>query len=1086
MASFAEFENLLRDRYPDHNQHGAEFERVAKWMLETHPTYVRQLRKVWHYQDWPGYWGPDDGVDLVAEHNDGSLWAVQVKCFKQDHSLTKSELDSFLAASGREVFAQRLLIATTDLVGRTADRTLKEQEKPVRRFMRDAFLKAPLVWPDDPVTLAGGGPQPKREPRPHQAAAIEAVSSGLEDRGQLIMACGTGKTLTSLWINEALGAERSLVLVPSLTLLSQLVSEWTASAQELFAFLPVCSDETVARGADAAVMFASDLQYPVTTDPNEIAAFLKQPGPSVVFSTYQSSPQVAAAQADPSVPAFDVVFADEAHRCAGKVSSDYGTVLDAEQIRASKRLFMTATPRTFTARVTKKASEQGLEVASMDDEDVFGSVLHRLSFNQAITDGLLTDYQVVVVLVDDARIHELIKERYLVETDTGLADDAKTLAGYVGVAKAIRDHNLSRTITFHSRVNTAKKFANTLPDVIDWMPPDQRPAGEVITGHVSGDMATGLRNNKLNQLRNIEPGQHGLLANARCLSEGIDVPTLDGVAFVDPRRSQVDIVQGLGRAIRKSDNKAAGTIVIPVYLSNTEDPETAIAESDFKPVWGVVNALRSHDDDLAEQLDEIRTKRFQDASRDGAELPANVIIDAPTGVSAEFVNAIRVQIVERATSEWLDGFAALLQYVTREGHARVPVAWVEDIGARSVRLGSWVNTQRTTFAVEQMGKERVRQLEAVKGWVWDAVEADFEDHFEALTQFVDRESHARVPSNHEEFVGGRPYSLGSWAARRRSEYQNGKLARDRVELFESVPGWAWSLKEESLQRNVLALQQFVQREGHGRVPPSHKEQFSGEPVSLGTWVKSMRRKESQGALDPQLRSRLEAVPGWVWDPYQSGFDLHLRALRQFADREGHAKVLQKHVERVGDVEVRLGAWVNKRRAEYKKGKLSKERIELLDAVPGWIWDPGDASFDLHLRALRQFADREGHVRMGDKHVERVGDVEVSLGTWVSGRRDAHKKGKLNKEHVELLDAVPGWVWDPRRASFDLHLRALRQFADREGHAKVLQKHVERVGDVEVRLGAWVSKRRAEHKNGKLSKERIELLDAVPGWTWDTR
>ena len=295
------------------------------------------------------------------------------------------------------------------------------------------------------------------------------------------MACGTGKTLTSLWINEALEAERSLVLVPSLTLLSQLVSEWTASAQELFAFLPVCSDETVARGADAAVMFASDLQYPVTTDPDEIAAFLKQPGPSVVFSTYQSSPQVAAAQADPSVPAFDVAFADEAHRCAGKVSSDYGTVLDAEQIRASKRLFMTATPRTFTARVTKKASENGLEVASMDDTTVFGPVLHRLSFNQAITDGLLTDYQVVVVLVDDARIHELIEERYLVETDTGLADDAKTLAGYVGVAKAIRDHNLSRTITFHSFVNTAKKFANTLPDVIDWMPPDQRPAGEVVT-----------------------------------------------------------------------------------------------------------------------------------------------------------------------------------------------------------------------------------------------------------------------------------------------------------------------------------------------------------------------------------------------------------------------------------------------------------------------------------------------------------------------------------------------------------------------------------------------------------------------------
>jgi predicted helicase len=241
-------------------------------------------------------------------------------------------------------------------------------------------------------------------------------------------------------------------------------------------------------------MFASDLQFPVTTDAGEIAAFLKKPGRRVVFSTYQSSPRIVEAQADPAVPAFDVVFADEAHRCAGKVSSDYGTVLDGDQIRASKRLFMTATPRTFTARVRNKADDEGLEVASMDDQATFGPVIHRLSFNKAIEAELLTGYQVVVVLVDDARIHELIEDRYLVETDTGIENDAKTLAGYVGVAKAIRDYDLSRTITFHSRVNTAKAFAATLPEIIDWMPESQRPPGEIVTGHVSGEMATGQRN----------------------------------------------------------------------------------------------------------------------------------------------------------------------------------------------------------------------------------------------------------------------------------------------------------------------------------------------------------------------------------------------------------------------------------------------------------------------------------------------------------------------------------------------------------------------------------------------------------------
>ena len=273
--------------------------------------------------------------------------------------------------------------------------------------------------------MAGGGPQPKREPLPHQEEAIDAVLAGLEDRGQLIMACGTGKTLTSLWINEALEADRTLVLLPSLTLLSQLANEWTASADEPFAFLPVCSDETVAQGVDSAVMFASDLQYPATTDPDKIADFLRLPGRRVVFSTYQSSPQIAAAQIDLSVPGFDVVFADEAHRCAGKVSSDFGTVLDAEQIRAAKRLFMTATPRTFSTRVTRQAAQEGLDVASMDDASVFGPVLHRLSFSQAIREDLLTDYQVVVVLVEDARVHELIEAEYFVETGSGIEVDAR-------------------------------------------------------------------------------------------------------------------------------------------------------------------------------------------------------------------------------------------------------------------------------------------------------------------------------------------------------------------------------------------------------------------------------------------------------------------------------------------------------------------------------------------------------------------------------------------------------------------------------------------------------------------------------------
>ena len=530
MATFAE----LRERL---SLDGKQFERVCKWFLETDPRYSDRLVNVWLWDDWPGRWGPDCGIDLVAEDRDGKNWAIQAKCYDPNYSVTKRDIDSFLSESSNENIHHRLLIATTDQVGKNA-RGVIHRSLNISQLLLQDLKTAPVVWPSNPARLRGGGPRKPVKRWPHQTQAINNVTKNLGKRGQMISACGTGKTLAALWISERLEAKRTLVLLPSLTLLSQTVSEWLANTKEPFAYLPVCSDDTVSRGNDAAVMFTSDLEYPVTTNPDDIATFLRKRGRKVVFSTYQSSPQIAEAQTRNRVPGFDLVIADEAHRCAGKVSSAYGTVLDDEAIRSKKRLFMTATPRTYTARVQKKADDEGIEVASMDDEDVFGPVVHQLNFGEAIEKGLLTDYQVVVVGVDEGRYKQMVDQRRIIKTDKDIRTDAKTLAKHVALAKAIRDYDLRRTITFHSRINTASSFANMLPKVVSWMPPRHQPKVELVTDHVSGEMTTGERNRRLNRLRNIESGQSAVLTNAQCLSEGIDVPTLDGVAFIDPRRSQ--------------------------------------------------------------------------------------------------------------------------------------------------------------------------------------------------------------------------------------------------------------------------------------------------------------------------------------------------------------------------------------------------------------------------------------------------------------------------------------------------------------------------------------------------------------------
>ena len=526
------------------------------------------------------------------------------------YRVSKRDVNKFLAESGRPVFSYRMLIATTNLIDRIGERTIQDQEKRVTFFRLNDLEVAEVDWPRSPRDLRPSRPRKPARPREHQREAIAKVVKGFEaaDRGQLIMACGTGKTLTALFITEKLESKRTLVLVPSLSLLKQTLNVWRANCTTEFASLPVCSDETVAKvDDDVAVAHTSDLGVPVTTDPEEIAAFLRQrSGPRVVFSTYQSSPQIDAAFKLGRVPGFDLVIADEAHRCAGPASSDFATILDPAAIKAKRRLFMTATPRYFTGRVLKAAEETDFEIASMDDEAKFGNVFHRLNFGEAIQRDLLTDYQVVIVGVDDATYLDWAEQGRFVTLDGKEVTDARTLAGQIGLAKAMKKYDLHRVISFHSRVKRARDFANSMPDVIAWMPVRQRPKGELWSDHASGEMPAGDRYVLLQHLARLDDGERGLLTNARCLAEGVDVPTLDGVAFIDPRRSEVDIVQAVGRAIRQADDKTVGTIVIPVFIDTDEDPQIALDSSAFKPVWDVIKALRSHDDELGEELDELR------------------------------------------------------------------------------------------------------------------------------------------------------------------------------------------------------------------------------------------------------------------------------------------------------------------------------------------------------------------------------------------------------------------------------------------------------------------------------------------------
>ena len=1010
MASFAQLYSSF-DADPD--RRGKQFERFVKWFLTTDPEWSTQVEKVWLWDDYPSRWGRDCGIDLVFKHKNGQTWAVQAKCYSPTYEITKSDVDKFLSETNRKGIDHRLLIATTDRLGANARQVCDAQEKPVVRYLRIQFDNAAVEYPDHISKLSLGKRRDPHDPYPYQRDAIESVVSGFQtaERGQLIMACGTGKTFVSLWVKERLNARRTLVLVPSLGLLSQILNEWTGQAKTLFDVLCVCSDQTAGSREDRedeVVSSVSDLAFPVT-DPTpeiarrEITQFLKGGGHRVIFSTYQSSPLIAEAQQDSSVPCFDLIVADEAHRCAGKVDSAFATVLDGTKLRSTRRLFATATPRTYRSSLKKKAEEIGVEVVDMDDETVFGKRLHTLTFGKAIKHGWLTDYRVVIVGVDDERIAEWIHNRRIVATDAGTKTDAQSLAAEIGLIKAVKDWDLQRVITFHNRVKRAKRFSEELLEVSQWLDEDHKPTKEMWCEHVSGDMPTIERRNRLKRLKAGGDNEVGVLSNARCLTEGVDVPALDGVAFIDARSSEIDIVQAVGRAIRRSAKKKMGTIIIPVFIESPDDPEEAVASSNFKPIWDVLDALKAHDDVLSEQLDQLRIELGAGRmSKIGEQDLTKIVFDLPTKIGADFAQALRAQVVATTTEFWMFGYGHLEAFDKNNGHCRVHQHYKSD---DEYPLGRWVSTQRKQKT--RLSGERRSRLDAL-GFVWDPLTADWEKGFSHLEAFAKNNGHCRVAGGHKSDDG---YPLGSWVQTQRS--QKASFSGERRSRLDAL-GFVWDHWEEGLSH----LEAFAKVHGDCRVPDGHK---SDDGYPLGNWVQTQRSQTT--SLSGERRSRLDALR-FVWDPLTADWEQGFSHLEAFANTNGHCRVHQHHKSDDG---YRLGIWVSEQRKE--RTSLSGGRRSRLDAL-GFVWDPLTDAWEEGLSHLELFVQEHGHCRVPRGYLFADG---YNFKQWLYIQR--RSENSMPPERKVKLDAL-GFVWDPYAADWELGFSHLEAFDKNNGHSRV--------------------------------------------------
>lgn len=644
LAEFREKTLTERDK-------GTSFENLIIQYFKTEPFYKEQYVDVLSYADWVDKYGEalnitskkDTGIDLVAVTEDVKFHAIQCKNYDENYRLSKSDIDSFFTASGKAYFSHRIIVTTTKNWTANAEDAMENQNPPVSKIDLYALENSVIDWSQfhsetKPVL------KPLKTLRPHQTEALTNVLKGLAsaDRGKLIMACGTGKTYTSLKIAEKIAGKgkRVLFLVPSLSLLSQSLTEWTQEASIPLKSYAVCSDSDVGKkhsiNDDEVITGISDLQYPATTNAKALAESLEnkhsEDAMTVVFSTYHSIAVLNEAQKTYGMGDFDFVICDEAHRTTGATfegedESAFVRIHDNNYVTAKKRLYMTATPRIYGE--TAKQTEQ-VELCSMDDPKLYGHDLHVITFSQAVSLGLLVDYKVIVLAVEESHISRSLQNILKDDDNTLKVDDA---AKIVGCWKALSKQGLygedqeadpmQRAVAFCQVINKEYKgkahkvssiqISEMFSAVVEAYQEHeknellkQNPNAEIPPAlsmvceaeHVDGGMNASEKESKLEWLKETTPENTcRILSNVRCLSEGVDVPSLDAVLFLTPRSSQVDVVQSVGRVMRLAPGKKMGYVILPVVIPAGVEPDVAMDDNQtYRVVWQVLNALRSHDD----------------------------------------------------------------------------------------------------------------------------------------------------------------------------------------------------------------------------------------------------------------------------------------------------------------------------------------------------------------------------------------------------------------------------------------------------------------------------------------------------------
>jgi superfamily II DNA or RNA helicase len=1128
VGKFQKYYETLLERYPDSNPRGKAFERHSLEWLKTDPIWGPQVERIVPWNEWEHRSSVDIGTDLVMLLKNGDVWSVQCKATQPDKSLDLSDrLTTFLGHSMGPLFQGRLLITTSRSVGKNVDQMIKFQAKDLQTvFSHDLDESAVDLFElafNNKIKIET--PDAKRL-RDYQLKAVRSIADELEvsDRTQISMACGTGKTFTSYSAWKTMGPNTTLVLVPSIHLLRQTLKEWIGFADNRpdFQWIAVCSDDSVSNDPEFPGEKLQNFSAPTTTSMDAIRRWISLPGKKVIFSTYQSSERVRDAFIA-SGQTLDLAICDEAHRLVGTIKevSKYLAMVHPRPSFLKKSIFMTATPKVVNPSVVTRLERAGTGVITMNDEAIFGKRCFSFTFGEAIP-KYLSPFRIAITIITDSEIREGVERRKFVKVEDSTVS-LDEVAKHLALHKAVSQYGLTRVISYHSNLKSAEQFAKDVGQSKFVAQAGLKATLPIETEFVSGKQDSETRSRKLQLLKHGSKTAPKLVSNARCLTEGIDIPALDGVMFADPKYSEVDIVQAIGRAIRTFPGKSIGTVIVPIFADSEADFEKQLSESRWSTVWKTVRSLESHDPSLSAELAAIRTELGM--GKAPRSLPSQFEILGIEKLSEDFSKALELRIVKESTNTW---FEQLGKYIAKSQElktGRVP----QTLGRDSAKIpeGVWGAHQRVLFRQDQLDAEQISLLEAINGWSWEPGDDDWNFAIqrcrEAGSKFL---NYWNIPPGYEDELG---FRVGQWLTSITSVTRWEKLPSERKkELAESIPGFVQSKRDTGWRLGYQTAKDWFKSDMSDPsvilIPGTGTKLSSWLQVATTLWQK--RDSKNLKKIEMERISLLAQIPNWTnfgigrrkhetlakisslkTKPNASGeYEFtFFRCGGQCSKHFGKSSSCKTEVTRISNQTMQLSE------RDFLKLLRYLEGLESYSKSIGSTYHPQRQEGEPFVWEIYPLGNSLNSFRSNDKHPEISKKVMALLDQLLDGKRVLPAIGDARLETIqhdylfyscngdcETHFQVPGGICTtksvsvqpeklsvskPSLASFLGYLEALADYsrvAGRCSHPQNQNRTSFRWNDFP--LGSTLNR----YRSGLSQSIRDEIgpiLEQVPGWSW---